>query len=106
MKPNCYDCIHRASLPFDAHSECKHPKIGEGDRTLTGFALMAGKVSEAMKRLNVSGNAMGIRKGWFYWPLNFDPTWLETCDGFESKEKKHENTSKTGSESNNEREVH
>jgi hypothetical protein len=24
--------------------------------------------------------------GWFVWPLNFDPVWLENCDGFSDNE--------------------
>jgi hypothetical protein len=84
-KPNCYDCKYCADIVGDAHKECKHPRINECDRILTGFALMAGQKSQAMKRLNISGNETGIRGGWFYWPLNFDPIWLETCDGFEKK---------------------
>lgn len=82
-KPNCYECKYRASLPGDAHSECRHPRINDADRMITGFALLAGTRSQAMKRLNISGNECGIEKGWFFWPLNFDPVWLETCDGFE-----------------------
>ena len=82
-KPNCYECKHRRSVPGDAHSECVNPRISETDRLVTGFALMAGQRSSAMKRLNVSANPHGIKRGWFYWPLNFDPVWLDTCDGFE-----------------------
>lgn len=29
----------------------------------------------------------GIKNGWFFWPLNFDPVWLENCDGFTAKKK-------------------
>ena len=36
--------------------------------------------------LNIVGNPTGIRKGWFNWPFNFDPHWLENCDGFMEKE--------------------
>jgi hypothetical protein len=36
----------------------------------------------------VTGDAHGIKKGWFFWPYNFDPLWLKTCDGFEQKEVK------------------
>jgi len=61
MKPDCYKCKHRGEVPGDAHSECKN--------------------SEA----RVKGDAYGMRKGWFLWPLNFDPTWLVSCDGFEPK---------------------
>lgn len=57
-KPNCYQCIHRGTIPADTHSCC---------------ANLSAKVT---------GNAHGIRKGWFFWPLNFDPVWLDSCDGF------------------------
>lgn len=57
-KPNCYKCVHRLSIPGDAHSRCNN---------------IAAKTK---------GNSHGIRNGWFMWPLNFDPTWLESCDGF------------------------
>ena len=36
--------------------------------------------------LNVQGHPTGIRNGWFNWPFNFDPTWLQSCDGFTPKE--------------------
>jgi hypothetical protein len=35
---------------------------------------------------NVKGAAHGIKKGWFNFPFNFDPVWLENCDGFEKIE--------------------
>jgi len=57
-KPNCYVCAYRRSIPGDAHSTCKNYEA------------------------NVQGNAHGKRMGWFFWPINFDPTWLESCDGF------------------------
>lgn len=60
-KPNCYECKWRGEIPGDAHSTC-------GNRTAS-----------------VSGNKHGIRMGWFAWPWNFDPVWLEKCDGFEAK---------------------
>jgi len=36
--------------------------------------------------LNIKGNPHGIRNGWFNWPWNFDPTWLERCDGYTSRQ--------------------
>jgi len=66
MKENkfdCYKCVHRLSVPGSCHSRCNnHDAI-------------------------IKGNEMGIRKGWFNWPLNFDPTWLQDCDGFSDNEK-------------------
>lgn len=86
LKPNCFDCKHMRTIPGDAHIECAHPSINEVDRMLTPMLLMSGlQNAPCMKRLNVMGDSRGILHGWFMWPLNFDPTWLQTCDGFEKK---------------------
>jgi hypothetical protein len=61
IEPNCYSCVHRLTIPGDAHTRCNNHTA------------------------KVEGNPHGIRKGWFLWPLNFDPVWLEKCDGFSDK---------------------
>ena len=63
IKPNCRECEYRENIPGDCHSAC------------------------ANKQAHVEGNQHGINNGWFYWPFNFDPTWLISCDGFKEKEK-------------------
>ncbi len=68
-KSNCYQCKHRRDLAGDCHSRCAHP------RALSGA-----------DGLGIVGTRHGIERGWFFWPFNFDPVWLEACDGFESKE--------------------
>ena len=30
----------------------------------------------------IEGNSHGIRSGWFIWPIDFDPVWVEQCTGF------------------------
>lgn len=57
-KPSCYKCVHRGEVPGSCHSRCNN--IGA----------------------NVKGHETGISRGWFMWPLNYDPTWLVSCDGF------------------------
>lgn len=57
-KPDCYKCVHRLDIPGNAHSRCNNHDA------------------------HVAANARGIRMGWFNWPLNFDPVWLISCDGF------------------------
>ncbi len=57
-KPNCYECVHRRAVPGDSHSRCNNHQA------------------------NVTGNPHGIQSGWFMWPVNYDPTWLVSCDGF------------------------
>ena len=90
---NCYDCRYRGTLPGMVHSCCLHPDL-EGitdDPIANMFAMFAstGRVGPVMiaNRLNVKGKAHGIRNGWFNWPWDFDPVWLENCDGYEEKEK-------------------
>ena len=90
-KPNCYDCKHRGSVPGSAHIKCNHPntKTALNDPELQLLAIFA-----SVKRvrpihvdvgLNIIGKPHGIKNGWFNWPFNFDPVWLESCDGFEKK---------------------
>lgn len=90
-KPDCYKCKHRRELRGDCHSSCAHPS-GAGDnpygRVMATFASV-GRVrpvkSETAAGLKVVGHPHGIQNGWFNWPWNFDPVWLESCDGFEPK---------------------
>jgi hypothetical protein len=61
MINKCYECEFRGTIPGNAHSKCTHPY---------------------WKDNNVTGDPHGIKSGWFFFPFNFDPTWLLTCDGF------------------------
>jgi hypothetical protein len=49
---------------------------------LASIAFLVG----AGNPLRIVGDSHGIRQGWFVWPLNFDPVWLNACNGFEKKE--------------------
>lgn len=35
-------------------------------------------------RMDVKMNSHGVRQGWCDWPLNFDPIWIESCDGYQA----------------------
>jgi hypothetical protein len=73
----CYTCKHRRDIPGDCHSACIHPKVEPWQE---GFKFISGVPTV----LNIKGSPHGIRSGWFMWPINFDPVWLENCDGYES----------------------
>lgn len=60
-KPDCYECEYRGELIGDCHSHCKN------------------------RNAKVTGNKYGRNQGWFTYPINFDPVWLESCDGFKQK---------------------
>ena len=62
MIDECYSCEHRREIPGDCHSRCVNP-----DPAMTG-------------------HAHGIRNGWFWYPLNFDPVWkTRDCANFKAK---------------------
>jgi len=89
-KPNCYECRYRGTIPGDAHSRCLHPALGPQDDNPFGamaalFGAAGQRTGEVAITLNVAGATHGVRRGWFLWPVNFDPTWLLTCDGFTPK---------------------
>lgn len=88
-KPNCYECKYRYPVPGDAHSRCGHPVVNGKDGNLFDVIMMAikGELQTVMDKLQIrciSDHA--VRSGWFMWPLNFDPIWLESCNGFTKKE--------------------
>lgn len=90
-KPDCYQCKYRRDLPGDCHSSCAHPAFESiHDDPLAALFGMLAKRGAPQNRVvsdacQVVGNAHGIRRGWFAHPFNFDPVWLESCTGFESK---------------------
>jgi len=89
-KPDCYECKHRGRVAGSRHSSCRHPSLnGITDNTELQLLSMLSHGSALptifTKKLNIKGNSYGRSKGWFNFPTNFDPTWLENCDGFEQK---------------------
>lgn len=87
-KPDCYSCSHRGTVPGSCHSSCHHPEAQtiHSNPLAVLAGIMGGAIIDMDNTLNIKGNPHGIRKGWFAWPVNFDPVWLENCDGFTPKE--------------------
>lgn len=77
QKPNCYTCVHRHDLIGDAHSSCD--VIGPAAFT-AAMLFMTGQTELRTSTLHVRGNTHGVRSGWFTWPINYDPVWLEICN--------------------------
>jgi len=62
MMDECYECVHRRSVPGNAHIEC------------------------ANRDPLMTGNKHGKKNGWFFYPLLFDPVWkTKLCSNFEEK---------------------
>ena len=93
-KPNCYECEWRRNLPYgDVHSKCVHPNLNgvtdEDSNPLGALLSITGRATgyPGMADLvGIKGNPHGIRKGWFNWPFNYDPVWVDSCNGFSEKE--------------------
>lgn len=88
-KPNCYECKHRANIPGNCHSQCKHPAFQGINAALGILATIrasqrGGPIESENKEITVKGNPHGIKSGWFMHPLNFDSVWLEECTGFQA----------------------
>ena len=88
QKPDCYKCKWRKDCVGSAHSQCIHPKneavINESVLKMVMFLTHFKGASMILKGgVKVRGNQHGINNGWFMYPFNFDPVWLEECDGFE-----------------------
>lgn len=84
----CFTCQHRGSVPGSTHSRCHHPSIVSTDRNEL-LAMLSGDIAidtKSADTLGIKASAHGITKGWFNWPYDFDPTWLENCNGFERSE--------------------
>ena len=63
MRNECWSCKHRREVPYNAHIRCAKP-----DSTM-------------------QGNPHGIKNGWFFYPLCFDPVWKEKdCSNYQTSE--------------------
>jgi len=78
-KVDCYQCRYQGTTSYDNHICCKYP----GNKT--GILDMFTQTSNNRKKLNIKADPVGVKHGWFMWPVLFDPVWLENCDGFERK---------------------
>ena len=79
----CYECEYRGNVPGDTHSCCRHPEIKKNPQAEFYAIMGIGPNTRTAKDvLNIRANQHGVKKGWFAWPVNFDPVWLENCDGF------------------------
>ena len=64
MKAKCFECAYKGAKPGDAHTRCKY------DWSKSKFMMPR-------------GNPHGIRHGWYMFPLNYDPVWMqEECQAF------------------------
>jgi len=86
MKPDCYQCKHVRSIPGDVHKHCVHPEVASRQLGILPALVSQSRLSSLWQRLGIEADVFGMKHGWFLWPINFDPTWLLNCNGYEPKE--------------------
>jgi len=63
MMGECYSCVSRCTVPGNCHIKCSNPDP------------------------DMTGDPHGIRNGWFYYPMLFDPTWkTKMCANYKKKD--------------------
>ncbi len=77
---NCYECKHRRNLAGDCHSACAALPKEEQFKAAFVCMMTGGYTGK------IQGHLHGVQNGWFNWPMNFDPTWVEKCEYFEKKD--------------------
>lgn len=76
-RPNCYDCKFRGNVAGSRHSNCAY----DGNKTNV-FDFLSSNNIENAQILDIKAVQHGVNKGWFNWPVDFDPNWLVNCNGF------------------------
>jgi hypothetical protein len=72
---DCYNCEYRQQLNHSHHSGC----------LLGTVALFKGINPNDVVKMNPHG----VKNGWCYYPFDFDPIWIESCNCFKAKEEVH-----------------
>lgn len=61
MRTECLSCTNKKEVPGNSHIACDDPDI------------------------EMVGSSMAFQKGWFFYPLLFDPAWKERlCKNYQS----------------------
>lgn len=60
FRKECYNCLFKREVPGNCHIECVKPDA------------------------DMTGNPIGVKRGWFLYPFLFDPVWKEKlCSNYE-----------------------
>lgn len=79
MQHNCYTCKYRSEVPGSVNSSCN---AAEDKLFVAAFvAQSSGNFP------NLKLNQHGMKNGWAFWPVDFDPCWVERCNFYERKDK-------------------
>ena len=63
LQSDCFNCVHKIEYHCECHVGCKNPDP------------------------NMIGHPHGIKHGWFFYPVLFDPVWMKKeCVNYQLKQ--------------------
>jgi hypothetical protein len=77
---NCHDCIYKKSIPGNTHISCAGPATILKSETVSYLLAIAPSSIVIENKPIVTIDEHGTKKGWAYWPINFDPIWIISCN--------------------------
>jgi hypothetical protein len=88
-KANCHECKFASRVPGSAHFTCYAitDPVAQGLLTVGAIVptITLGSEDSYVKLPVVKGDIDAGKKGWFFWPMDFDPIWLRWCFLFQQK---------------------
>lgn len=80
MKKNCYNCKFKCNIAGDTHISCNYPKLDQTQKfNISSLLLITPEQGIQLLKDNFgfSVSTHPIVSGWFNFPINFDPNWIE-----------------------------
>lgn len=97
MTHNCWNCKYKGEVPGSAHICCNHPVVEIDQLKMIMLLQLAKGIyyenpthikltnKDTEKEHNfIEISEQGFKGGWASYPINFDPTWIEKCMGYET----------------------
>lgn len=85
---NCYSCKFKRNIPGNNHISCAKAKNENSASLMLVSILDRHKFQQILNQVyNFSVPDYAITSGWFQFPMNFDPSWIQgKCSQFEQIE--------------------
>lgn len=77
---HCGNCKYKNNIPGDSHISCRYPLLAREDAikiSMMAFTNPSSYNQILKENFGFTGSLHGIQSGWFMFPDNFDPTWIE-----------------------------
>lgn len=85
---NCGNCKYSQNIAGNTHISCRYPLLSYSESTKISMLSMINPVmfnDVLSKTFGFTGNMHGIQSGWFMFPENFDPSWIEGSCNYHSE---------------------